>query len=426
MKSIFRPGETPRRYPRLARIARGTLVCGLLCLAAAGCSTWQGPTRTDTGDLRARAVTQTTRGVRLSAAVLDAGDSRQLFGADINATGVQPVWIEVENTTPDMLWLLRSGTDPDYFSPLEVAWSFHTAFSSKSNARLDDHFRDLAFHNPIPPGGTVAGILFTNPERQTKFLAVDILGEGQVFAFSLFPPVPGESPDEPLIETLMRYAAGSEDYQDIAALRARLEAMPCCAQGRNGNAPGDPLNVVVVGNFPDIVAALVRRGYRRQKRDFDDEQQLFGRGPDVVVRKWGQGGVPANWLRAWVAPFRYRGQLVFVAQAGRPVGGRFRAGQSDDLRLHSNVDEARDILLQDMLYSGGLGQLGFSNGVGAASEEKPRASLDGTSYFTDGLRTAMFFVTRPRAVSNVEVLDWVHLGQRDDPGANATDTDAEN
>ena len=241
------------------------MACGLLGLAAAGCSTWQLPLQTDTDGLRARAVSQTTRGIRLSAAVLGSEDSRRLFGADINATGVQPVWIEVKNTTAEMLWLLRSGTDPDYFSPLEVAWSFHAAFSSQANARLDEHFHALTFHNPIPPRSTVTGILFTNPDRQTKFLGVDILGEDQVFAFSLFPPVPGERPDETVIETFMRYAdAGSEDYQDPAALRARLDTLPCCATNKDGNTPGDPLNVVIVGKIPDIISALVRREVTRK------------------------------------------------------------------------------------------------------------------------------------------------------------------
>ena len=43
-----------------------------------------------------------------------------MFGVSVNESGVQPVWIEVENNTDQVLWLLRSGTDPDLFSPLEV------------------------------------------------------------------------------------------------------------------------------------------------------------------------------------------------------------------------------------------------------------------------------------------------------------------
>ena len=409
-----------RRCSQHPAYAPRWLIGGLLCLALAGCSSWRAPPPADFSELDNRAETQTVRGVRLSAAVLGREDSQQVFGVDVNATGVQPVWIEVENNTPEILWLLRSGTDPDYFSPLEVAWSFHSAFSSESNSRLDTHFHAMSFPNPIPPQTTVSGILFTNPHRQVKFLNVDILGEGQVFAFTLFPTIPEDAPDEPVTVAIKRlFEATTEDYGDTDSLRARLEQAPCCATGVDGSEPGDPVNVVIAGEFPDIVSALVRRGFRKQEQDIDFAQQLFGRAPDAVARKAGQEGVPANWLRLWVAPFRYRGQPVFLGQAGRPLGGRFR-NEENQPKLHPNVDEARQILIQDMLYSGGLGGLAFSRGVGAAAVDEPRGSLDSTQYFTDGLRAVMFLVTRPRAMSSVEILEWESYSGRHEPVSDET------
>ena len=44
------------------------------------------------------------------------------------------------------------------------------------------------------------------------------------------------------------------DYKDLAALRAALERLPCCATDARGSAQGDPLNVVFVGDY---------RGHRR-------------------------------------------------------------------------------------------------------------------------------------------------------------------
>ena len=150
--------------PSLHRVARQCGVCALcVALAVAGCATWQAPAEVSDAALRARAVTATERDVRVTAAVLSAEDSRRMFGADLNETDVQSVWIEVQNRTSQPLWLLRSGTDPDYFSPLEVAWSLHTPLARGTNARIDDHFDRLGFKNPIPPGATRAGILFTNP-----------------------------------------------------------------------------------------------------------------------------------------------------------------------------------------------------------------------------------------------------------------------
>ena len=98
-------------------------------------------------------------------------------------------------------------------------------------------------------------------------------------------------------------------------------------------------------------------------------------------------------------------------QTGRPIGGRFKASVSKDLKLHPNVDEVRNLLIQDMLYSGGLGKLGFITGVGAAAPGEPRISLNDTHYYTDGLRAVLFIETRPLALSDVEILDWVpYLG----------------
>jgi hypothetical protein len=111
----------------------------------------------------------------------------------------------------------------------------------------------------------------------------------------------------------------------------------------------------------------------------------------------------------WLAPLRYRGQPVFLAQVGRPVGGRFAVAEGNDLRLHPDVDEARNLLVQDLLYSGGLAKLGF---VAATGTMQPRSGLARNRYFTDGLRAVMFFATRPVALSDVQLLDWVPYLER--------------
>jgi hypothetical protein len=67
-----------------------------------------------------------------------------------------------------------------------------------------------------------------------------------------------------------------------------------------------------------------------------------------------------------------------------------------------------------MMYSGGLAKLGFVYGVGPASQEHPRTTLNGGRYYTDGLRAVMFFATRPLSFTNVDILDWVpYLEQRE-------------
>ena len=70
------------------------------------------------------------------------------------------------------------------------------------------------------------------------------------------------------------------------------------------------------------------------------------------------------------------------------------------------MDEARGLLVQDFMYSGGLDKLAFVSGVGAVPRAAPRATADGGSYFTDGRRAVLFFTTRPLAFSEVQFLDW--------------------
>jgi LssY-like putative type I secretion system component LssY len=393
--------------PSWQRVFANVTCAGSVALALAGCANWQAPAEVSDAALRARASTTTVRDVRVTAAVLSARDSVSMLGADVTKTNVQPVWVEVENRTPQPLWLLRSGTDPDYFSPLEIAWSMHTPLGGGTNARIDEHFDSLGFKSPILPGATRTGVLFTQPQPRTKLLNVDLFGTKTLIPFSLFLPVP-DAMDDRSRPLLFQYPEPQvTDYQDLAALRGALERLPCCATDAAGTVQGEPLNAVFIGTFEDIGAASIRRSYRRDLDKSDLAQRVFGREADLVARKRSQAGAPATWIRAWLAPMRFEGKAVFVVQVGRPVGGRFAPRQAESIVLHEDVDEARNLLIQDMMYSGGLEKLGFITGVGAAAEALPRTALNGARYYTDGLRAVLFFGTRPLSLSDVEMLDWV-------------------
>jgi len=402
-----------------AHAALALVLALTLTLALGGCATWHAPAAFDDGALRTRAVTDSRQGVRVTAAVLSAEDSRRMFGAEVNATGVQPVWVEVRNQTPEPMWLLSPGADPDYFSPHEVAWSMHTPLARAANARIDEHFDSRGFRSPILPNETRAGVLFLNPERRTRVLNIDLLQNRRLIPFSLFLSVPDDAagPDSGWVPFSYR-AADITDYSDLAALRAALERLPCCASDARGTAPGDPINIVFIGELRDIGAALVRRSFRRDARSLDASQRVFGRAPDAVLRKQAQAGAPATWMRAWLAPMRFEGRAVYLVQVGRPVGGRFAPQGSTSSVLHEDVDEARNLLIQDMMYSGGLDKLGFATGVGPASPTPPRTTVDGARYHTDGLRAVLFLATRPLSLADVELLDWApYIAQTVEPPA---------
>jgi hypothetical protein len=77
--------------------------------------------------------------------VLGAEESRQLFGVNLAGQDIQPVWIRVQNADTVAYWLMSSGLDPDYFSPLEAAYAFHATIGSSVNKKIDDHFRVMNF-----------------------------------------------------------------------------------------------------------------------------------------------------------------------------------------------------------------------------------------------------------------------------------------
>jgi LssY C-terminus len=319
-----------------------------------------------------------------------------MFGTDLAGAQVQPVWVEIQNTTAQPKWLLRTGTDPNYFSPLEVAWSAHTTLGGSANAAIDEHFDKLGFKNPIAPGTTRTGIIFTNPERGIKLLNVDVLGPQVLVPFTLFLPVPQDTAaaGATAAPELFRYPASElTDYRELGALRGAIERLPGAA------TQGEPLNVVLVGELGDIAAAMVRRSYHRDARAADMAHQVFGRSPDAVLRKQASARSPSTWIRAWRAPLTFEGRAVYVGQVARPVGGRFAPANATDGRAHEDFDEARNLVVQDMMYSGGLDKLGFARGAGAGEHR-------------DGLRAVMFFAIRPLSLSDVEILEWVPLGGR--------------
>ncbi|HEY2020335.1 LssY C-terminal domain-containing protein [Paraburkholderia sp.] len=393
---------------------------GLLLLA--GCTTWQAPSRIDVGPLREREVRATSQRVQVGATVLDSADSTRMYGTDLNTAGIQPLWVEVQNGSPKALWLLRSGTDPAYFSPHEAAWSMHTLFGGAANTRIDEYFSELAFPNPIPPGETRAGILFTNPASGIKLVNIDLFGSQTLIPFSLFLHVPDGTVDPHLAQITFPFPETEiTDCQDLASLRAALERLPCCATDAGGTVQADPLNAIGVGQLTDIGAALIRRNYRRDAQPSDGAQRVFGRQPDFVMRKQAQANAPATWIRGWLMPIRFQSQQVYVAQVGRPVGGRFTPHDAARITLHGNIDEARNLLIQDLMYSSGLAKLAFVSGVGAASPTHPRTTLDGVTYYTDGLRAVMFFTTRPHSLSDVDMLDWApYLDEPDTPAPGAS------
>jgi hypothetical protein len=367
--------------------------------------------------------------VRVSVAVLSADESRRLFGVNLANKGIQPVWVRIQNADTIPYWLLSTGLDPDYFSPLESAYAFHGAFSGSINDKIDDHFRVLAFRNPIVDGASVSGFIFTNRDEGTKVVDIDLVGRGKVKFLTFFVPVPGIKADYHEVDFDSLYSAEEIVDLDEKQLRAELEALPCCATSEDGTKNGDPLNLILIGSREDISTTFVRRGWLPAETTHGKavtktiSSFLFGtryryspvsplyfakRQQDFAGQKPRHTVHQRNHLRAWLSPMRYQGKPVWIGQISRDIGVRFtfKTWPPVTHKIDPDIDEARLALAEDLVYSQQLVKTGWVKGVGPATRAKPRYNLTGDPYFTDGYRFVLVFDRRPRSFLELESFDW--------------------
>jgi hypothetical protein len=182
-------GIGPQRW----RAAMAAVVLALLLLTGACASPFERPAPFDDELLRARAVTKTDDGIRVSAAVPSADESRSIFGVDLDQRGIQPLWLEIENGSERSVYFLPTGLDPEYFAPLEVAFLYGGPFHDEGKAALSEHLEALSFdsRSPIAPGETVTGFVYVNRADPSMMVNVDLIGREWSDSIGLVVPVPG-------------------------------------------------------------------------------------------------------------------------------------------------------------------------------------------------------------------------------------------
>jgi hypothetical protein len=375
-----------------------------------------------------RAQTQQTGGVKVTAAVLTSGESVAKFGANLYRRNIQPVWLEIENSSDKSLWFLPLGLDPAYFTPLESAYLGRTAIRKKDHENMDRYFFERGMGSYIAPNDTLSGFVYTNLDEGTKAFNVDIIGGDRVVRnFTFFIPVPGIKVDHQNVDWENLYPESEIEDYDEAGLRKALESLPCCTTNKKGTEQGDPLNIVVIGDLEDVYYAFIRAGwdetetiYRasiiktvrsflfggRYRYSPVSALYVFGRPQDVAFQRARTSIHERNHLRLWLVPMRFEGKLVWIGQISRDIGVRFTRKTITTHKIDPDVDETRSFLIQDLWYSQGLKSFGYVSGVGAAPYSEPRGNLTGDPYFTDGLRVVLWVSSQPKAFTDVEWIDW--------------------
>jgi hypothetical protein len=388
-----------------------------------------------------RAELQKDDTVAVKASVLSNRESERFFGVPLARRGIQPVWLQITNSSTAPYRLRLASLDPHYYPPLEAAYVNHFHVLRRilgfgalawiffpllfllpfkliaariANRRMNGYFQEHGLgYGLMRPGTTVAGFVFTTLDEGSKQFSVKLLGAAGPKEFRFSIQVPGLRVDHGN-KALDELAASQQPIEcDETELRKRVEAMPRATTNRAGSLEGDPLNLVVVGTFETVLSgfgarwdeteAITFKSCLRMAKAFalgstyrySPVSPLFveGRSQDFALQKARQTINERLHLRLWLTPLRFQKQPVWIGQISRDIGVRFTP-KTWNLTTHKvdpDVDDARDCLLDELLETQHVSLVGYVPGTQAAPKTAPRHNLTGDPYFTDGLRAIVMF-----------------------------------
>ncbi|MCK5326441.1 MAG: LssY C-terminal domain-containing protein, partial [Woeseiaceae bacterium] len=381
----------------------------LLINSLSGCAAGFDPKPMESIPFRDRSVTQVEDGIRVTSAVPDASETRDLFGVSLYKKRIQPVWIEIENTTNANVAFLPFGLDADYHSPIEVA-----SLNKKEAARqqAEQHFFRNGVDMRIAPGETRSGFVFTTLDEGTKAFNVDIFSDDNIWQFTFFIQVPGLAVDHHDVDFESLYADDEiSHFTDADAFIEALQQLPCCTVDAKGKSQGDPLNLVIIGEPRDIYYAVIRAawdetevvtaasGFKTMMSFISGGEYryspvsslyVFGRRQDIALQRIRSNIHERNHFRLWRVPMTFEGKPVWIGQISRDIGVRFTRKTITTHKIDPDVDETREFLLENLAFNQVLEKFAYVRGVGSAVINEPRQNLMGDPYYTDGLRVVMW------------------------------------
>jgi hypothetical protein len=406
----------------------------IMLLVLSGCAASYDPQPLEESTFLERAQTKSRDGLTVTTAVLSRDESEEVFGVDLAAKGVQPVWIDIENNTGVPYMFMPVALDPGYFSPNEVSWMNHFRFGRSVNKKMDAVFDENAIELEfILPGHRRKGFVYTNLDPGVKFVNVTLYEVENTENFFFYFEVPGVTPDNEHVDFSSLYT--NEELIHVETeegLREALAALPCCTTKEDGTGQGDPINVIFVGKPSDITAATIKRRWdiaevERKKFSMDlnkvfstaryrtfpmSSLYAYGRRQDVSLQKsrakTGSTYRQRNTLRVWLTPIRYKGTTVWAGAVSRDIGSDLRVRKYWFVaqEIDPDIDETRDYIVEDMILSGNVYELGFVKGVPPTTEDDPHANLSGLPWWSDGRRAVLFFTDEPVQLDEMVILPW--------------------
>ncbi len=409
----------------LCRLLPRISLYATILLLLPGCVGFTPPRDVSTGYLT-RLESQQTENVSASAVVLNDEEAGQALGASLMRNEMQVIWLEIDNKSDEALLLMLLGIDPDYFSPSEAAWRSRRIWERRSSEKMD-FFSDQHIPVVIPARTSVSGYVYTNSDPGLKAFTVQLVGNRRSYSFEFEQLIPGLRVDFEKTRPAEIYAGTKLPDLDTEGLRRYLEELPCCVRGGDRKTPGDPLNIVIVGEGRHALAAFARRSWdltevmkpgsiwRTVKSSLFKSSYrtspvsplyLFDRRQDIALQKTRGNVDERNHLRLWRAPVTYQGKMVWVGQISRDIGIKLSSKTVVTHKIDPEVDEARYYLLLDLMSSGSAGKVGYVRGVGESTRLTPRYNYTLDPYYTDGLRVVFFLSEQTTDFDEIERLDW--------------------
>ena len=209
--------------------------------------------------------------------------------------------------------------------------------------------------------------------------------------------------------------ASTVETVGLPDLVERLERMPATTTNARETREGDPVNLVVIGEFPAVLGAFAARwdesetitlatcwktvkafllgsSYRYSPVS---ALHLFGRAQDIALQRTRHSINERIHLRLWLSTLAFAGRPVWVGQVSRDIGVRFttKAWNLTTHRIDPDVDESRDYVIEDLVAAGRVKAAGYVGGVGTCTPDAPRRNLTGDPFFTDGKRAVILLST---------------------------------
>lgn len=362
--------------------------------------------------VRERAITQTEGKISISASVTGEDEIAAIFGVALYKRGIQPVWLEIVNNSPERIRFAPTSVDQDYFSPLEVSYMHRKGFDKKARASMDKRFHASAMPRQIPAGETRSGYVFTHTSPGTKSFNIDLFSGDTDYSFAFFVTAPGFVPDHASVDFYSLYSPSDVRDYDVAGLRTALVDMNLISTDQTGQQTGLPTGVVIIGDGTDVLKALLRGGWYESARLKSAEQlekahYLFGRAPDAVFRIQRNKKHDRNELNLWMSPMRVDGKSVWMAQIKHFIGQKTQLEQAIfGARIDPDIDDGRNYFVQNMWYSQNLEQYAWLKTAPAVPLEAIRSDFSGSEYFTNGYLIVTWLSGAPVSLLETRQLAW--------------------